>query len=523
MTTMIGSAAGDAGAATAAAARWSADNSAAANPLQNDAQVVLAQATGTDTAAPAVAAKPAASVADQVRALTSYSATDWSVTEQDQKQVVQLLATDANINATLRDLSGDANVFGSSSLSAVINRVDNPAQRRDLVDVLARRSDNANAQTIRRDLDRLDTPVAGGPGGAAAVSVNQNLFQVRFNAVRLGVPSSAPPFDRAPFADLVSSNPAAPFSGAGASGVDPVSGPGVPVGDQIKMAWEKWQKTDELPGSTSSRYSNPVGGLQTYLDGLPPGDRARQAELFLRQPIASPMGDVWGATPPTRAQVIEVAARQYNLDPATLSGFLLAEQRDQSALEDAKDYAAVVNGFHNGSVGLGQIVISTARNNQLFADTVSPQTMRVAGDPAVARMLSDDVVSIFGAARYIRQTADAGAKVSMATLDQRTRDSMIRQERDRLADLPLSATEQQTALNIYTATLPANGTGLVRGSFPGFDPAQYAGNSARWSRDNVTALGSEYTSRPWDGGWYKGWGDFVSQARADVVASGVFR
>ncbi len=488
---------------------------------QGDASVVLAQMTGP-TAVPAADVAATPSVADQVRELTSYSLTDWSVTQQDQQQVVQLLRTDPNLNGTLRDLSGDANFFGASSLTTVVNRVDDPAQRRDLIDVLARGSDAANADVVRKELSRLDSTVVSGPGGMAGVAVDENLFQVRFNAVRLGVPTSGPAFDRGPYADLIRSDPGAAFTGAGSTGVDPTSAPGVPLLDQLAMAGEKASGTDEQPGSTSARYDNPLGGLDTYLAGLSPADRTRQAELFLQQPVASPMSEVWGPAPPTRAQVIEVAARRYNLDPATVAGFLLAEQRDQSQLEDAKDYAAVVNANHNGSVGLGQIVISTARNKDLFADTVSPETMRQAGNPAVARMLSDDVVSIFGAARYIRQVADAGAGIPTSVLDQRTRDTAIENKRQELSELPYTAAQKQVLLDTYAASLPANGAGLVSATFPGFDPAQYTNNSASWPRGNLGALGSEYTSRAWDGGW-SAWGSFVAQARDDVVRSGVFR
>lgn len=446
--------------------------------------LTLAQAPAPAPAAPVAAPSPtpSQSVADRVRDLTSYAWNDWSVSQDDQRQVVNLLRTDPNLNATLRDLSGDANLFGTSSLTAVIKRVDDPAMRRQLIDVLATRSDAANATTVRGELDKLDTAVVSGLGGGGGVAVNSNLWQVRFNLVRAGVPTSGPVFDRTPYAGLVSSDPTRPFTGAGASGVDPTQR-GVPLGDQLSM----------LAGdaATTQRYSNPVGSLPGYLASLPPGDRARQAELFLRQPIASPMGEVWGDRPPTRAQVIEVAARQYNLDPATLGAFLLAEQRDQSALEDAKDYTAVVNANHNGSVGLGQIVISTARNGNLFIDTVSPATLRQAGNPTIARLLSDDAVSIFAAARYLRQTADAGSRETVASLDTKT--------------------------HAQNPGAPGAATLL-----PGFNPAAYAGNSATWPAANIVALGSEYTSRPWDGAWFLNWGNFVAEARADIVASRVF-
>ena len=475
---------------------------------------LLAQASVPgDIVVTAPTTTPPPSVADQVRALSSYSLTDWSVTPQDQTQIVNLLGSDPQLNATLRDLGADPNLFGTSSLTAVVKRVDEPALRRDLVDVLARGSDAANADVVRGELDKIDTDVVSGFGGVGGVTVNTNLWQARFNLERLGVPASGPAFDRAGYGDLVSANPSAPFTGTGASGVDPTAR-SVPLGDQWSM----------LTGDSAvtQRYNNPVGDLNAYLRNLPPGDRVRQAELFLSQPIASPMSDVWGASPPTRAQVIEAAAARYNLDPATLGSFLLAEQRDQSQREDAKDYAAVVNANHNGSVGLGQVVISTARNNNLFADSISPNTMRQAGNPAVARMLSDDAISIFAAARYVRQVADTGSATPLATLDQRMRDAEIARYRTQEVDpLALSQAQKDVMVQTYAATLPTGGQ--VRGLLPGFDPARYAGNSAAWPRDNVVALGSEYTSRAWDGRWSLGWGNFVAEARQDVQASGVFR
>ena len=478
------------------------------------ASSLLAQASPPgDIVVTATSAAAPPSVADQVRELSSYSLTDWSVTPQDQTQIVKLLGSDPQLNATLRDLSGDPNLFGTSSLTAVVKRVDAPEMRRDLIDLLARGSDAANADVIRAELDKIDTDVVSGFGGAGGVSVNTNLWQARFNLERLGVPASGPAFDRTGYADLISGNPSAPFTGAGASGVDPTAR-SVPLGDQWSM----------LTGDSAvtQRYDNPVGDLGAYLRNLPPGDRVRQAELFLKQPIASPMSDVWGASPPTRAQVIEAAAARYNLDPATVASFLLAEQRDQSQREDAKDYAAVVNANHNGSVGLGQVVISTVRNNNLFADTISSNTMRQAGNPAVARMLSDDAISIFAAARYVRQVADTGSTTSLATLDQRMRDVEIARYRAQEVDpLALPQAQKDAIVQTHAATLPASGQ--VRGLLPGFDPARYAGNSASWPRDNLVALGSEYTSRAWDGRWSVGWGNFVAEARQDVQASGVFR
>jgi hypothetical protein len=181
-----------------------------------------------------------------------------------------------------------------------------------------------------------------------------------------------------------------------------------------------------------------------------------------------------GSVTPSRAQVIEAAAKKYNLEPSLLAGVLFAEQRDQSRLEDAKDYRSAP--VHNGSIGLGQIVISTARKDVL-SDTVSSTTEWAASDGTIGRMLSDDVINIFGAARYILRVADAGTSFPQ---------------------------------------------GRAPTSLPNFNSAAYARNSANWPRDNVIALGSEYTSIPWDGRWVMVWGRFVADAQDDVKASGVF-
>jgi hypothetical protein len=452
------------------------------------------QWTGDDlpppTATPPAAPPEPVEVAQQpptaarIRELTSISLTDWFVTRDEQAEVVRLLRADPGLDATVRDLASDPNLFGASSLTAMLKRVSDPDLRRQTIDILARGVDETNAGRIRRELNDIDIQVTSGMGGAGGASVAEQVWQVRFNLVRAGVPSSGPVFDRRPFADLVSSDPSQPFTGAGASGINPTRG-SMDLGDQ-------WRLLNE-DANTTARYSNPIpGSLPGYLSGLSEADRARQAELFLRQPISSPMVDVWGTTPPTRAEVIEAAARRYNLDPATLAAFLLAEQRDQSRNEDLKDIAAATNAGHNSSIGLGQVVISTARDNQLFNDAVSPEVMRQAGTRTMTRFLSDDAMNIFAAARYIRQVADQGAGLSLAELEARTR-----------------AAEGSSATPVSLR-------------FPGFEPTRYSGNSRGWGDGNIAALASEYTSRAWDGRWSPGWGPFVVEARRDVLASGVF-
>lgn len=456
--------------------------------------IVLAQSA--PPVQPGSPASAAPSRADQIRELVSYGAFDWSVSRDDQARVLDLLRNDPDLNTTIGALAADANFVGTSSLTTMLKRVDIPEFRRDVIDVLARGANDTNAQAIRRELNGTDIQSVSGLGGAGGTAVNDQVWQVRFNLVRLGVPPTGPSFDRSPYAGLVSSDPTAPFTGAGATGVNPTD-VSVPLGDQWRM----------LTGdaATTRRYHNPVGDLNGYLASLPPGARTQQAELFLNQPISTPMRDVWGDAPPTRAQVIEVAARQHNLDPKLVAAFLLAEQRDQSRNEDGKDIAAALNAGHNSSIGLGQVVISTARDNNLLGDSVSPELSRTAGPYAMTRLLSDDAANIFAAARYIRQVADRGSTIPLATLEART----------------LAAQQQEAIANGLPPPTAATYT-RVATMYPGFDPAAYAGHSSHWPAANIAALGSEYTSRAWDGRW-SAWGGFVGEAYNDVRASGVFR
>lgn len=58
--------------------------------------------------------------------------------------------------------------------------------------------------------------------------------------------------------------------------------------------------------------------------------------------------------------------------------------------------------------------------------------------------------------------------------------------------------------------------------FPQLNALAFHDHSSAWPLDNVKVLGSEYTSKPWDGGIEGGWADFVGAAYLDVKQSGVF-
>lgn len=184
---------------------------------------------------------------------------------------------------------------------------------------------------------------------------------------------------------------------------------------------------------------------------------------------------------PSRADVIRAAAARYNLEPELVAAVILAEQRDQTRNEDAKDYTGATSlASANTSIGLGQVVISTARRGDLFSDLISADSRGALSHDDIAGLLADDTANIFAAAKYIRSVANAAA-----------------------------------------AAPPA-----VRARFPGVEFDKFKGHSSTWPIENVRALGSEYTSAAWDDRPdfvdSPGWGQFVGEAYRDVQASRVF-
>ncbi len=185
---------------------------------------------------------------------------------------------------------------------------------------------------------------------------------------------------------------------------------------------------------------------------------------------------------PSRADAISAAAKKYNLQPELIAGFILAEQRDQTKNEDPKDYTAATSLKQaSTSIGLGQVVISTAQRNNLFSDLMSDKTQKGMKHNDVARVLADDTANIFAAAKYLRQVADEGSKKSIAALPE------------------------------------------TKATFPGINMSNYQKNSSQWADDNIRALGSEYTSRAWGDNLSPGWGNFVLEATRDVQRSNVVK
>ena len=396
-----------------------------------------------------VALTPASST---IEPLISYSIGDWEVTDAEEAKVVAALRGDPDVSATVTDLNHDG------MLGALIKRVDGDTTRRELLQILGSKTNPSARALVEPHVAKLEAK-----------------WQLQFNLGRLGVTSAAPAFNAAPYAGLVSPDPSKPFTGSGATGVSPTTLK-IPLGDQ----WRLYGKNKDP--ATVAKYSNPVpGSLSAYLSGLSATDRSRQAQLLLQQQITSVDAASYQGKIPSRAQVIAAAAKEHKLKPQHLAAFLLAEQRDQSKNEDAKDYLGATSRIAKGntSIGLGQVVVSTAQNNDLFQDLLSSGTRGGLSHNDVARLLASDEYNILAAARYIRKVADDGAKIGIATLPN------------------------------------------TKAAFPGIDMPAFAADSSTWPDDNLRALASEYTSRAWDDSVSEGWAFFVFEAYRDVVASGV--
>jgi hypothetical protein len=234
--------------------------------------------------------------------------------------VLAVVRTDTDLPSTIRDL-------GSTMRYALFERIWGNNHRRALVQMLGGGSDSATAPMVRTNVMSM-TPFLH----------DFDLSQELQSHLRgMGVSRFAPvAFNLAPFAALIPSAPNAPFSGVGATGVNPAT-LSVPLDDQALMA----------AGNRATRdlYDNPLGDLAAYLAPLSSLQRRQQAQLLVTQGIVSVVPDSYRAWLPSRAEVIRIAASRHSLHPALLAAFMLAEQRDQSRNEDAKDLAAGTSSF----------------------------------------------------------------------------------------------------------------------------------------------------------------------------------
>lgn len=402
-----------------------------------------------------------------VERLISYSWTDWLVTMGEQRAALAVLRTDPDLAATIRDLNA------SGSLYNVVHRL--PAI--EIAQLLGGGCEAALRGTLRSALARSSAVASGGVPAPAleeydTVWLFDLSFEIQEGFRRMGARFAATPFNEHAFAGVIPAASDAPFSGVGATGIAPRTLTIGPV-DQARMA--------AGDPAVSARYSNPLGGLQSYLDGLSMDQRRLQAQLLLSRPISSLVPHSYRARLPSRADVMALAAAHHRLHPALLAAFILAEQRDQTRNEDAKDLIAARSFLRgNTSIGLGQIVVSTARREESFSDLLSPSFRATLNHARIALLLTSDELNIFGVAKYLRTVANRAA-------------------------------------GLFPASLPN-----TTSNYSGLSLARYADHSAAWPDDNIRALGSEYTSTAWDDQLSAAWGEFVFQAYRDVASSGAF-
>jgi hypothetical protein len=399
-------------------------------------------------------------VSDRIVALASYAWNDWAITGDERRQILQLLRGDADMPGTLRDLQAQG--YLTRIFHDFVTRNDGGVA--PLLQVLG-----AGAGT---SAGLVEAYRGWTPRQLLLFRLSRDLHaSYRRIDARLGAAS----FNPATGADLLPSGDTAaqqPFGGVGATGV-PATSLSVPLGDQL------WMKFGDA--ATLRRYKNPIpGDLGAYLDGLSASQRLGQARRLVGLPINSVVPQSYLRGLPSRAAVMRAAGRVYRLDPALIAGFILAEQRDQSRNEDAVDYASAVHPLarHNSSIGLGQVVVTTAQRHDLFSRLLG--TVRLSLDRnQVAELLVSEEFNIFAVAKYIRLTADGAA----------------------------GRTRQQLPNTVA--------------AFPRIDFAAYARPSEAWPEDNIRALGSEYTSTAWDDR-VTGWGFFVFEAWRDMAGTGLF-
>lgn len=375
---------------------------------------------------------------------------DYMLGIDEQNQIIETLHKDTDISSTIIDL------YTTGNLSNIFIKVSEPSLRQELIRILG--------TGLNSKAHALVEPYIADLG---------IRWELQYNLERQGLNIKSSPINKNSFSSLISSSDSEPFTGAGATGINPTS---------LDISYLDMARLYAGNKTTTAEYSNPLGNLSKYLAGLTPKERAQQAELLLKQQISTVYPQSYKSSDkPSRAQVIKTASDKYNLEPQLVSAIILAEQRDQSKKEDAKDYLSAKMAGYNSSIGLGQVVVSTSTKKDLFSDLLSSKTRGALSHEQKATLLASDEFNIFAVAKYIRIVADIGAKKAAK-------------------DLP----------NTFKV-------------FPGINLKAYSGHSSTWPQDNIAALGMYYTSKAWtDDIRSVYWGKFVLEAYKDVVSSKVF-
>lgn len=399
---------------------------------------------------------------DLIESLISYSWDDWQVTRQEARRVIAAIRNDNVPDATIAALDK------SGSLIKLFQRVGPPELARSLIASIAGRT------TMQRYQARnaLIRSLINNPLGT------QTDNWIYFPTITF--------FDIC--ADLADAAGRLGFAAAGATEWPARRSGSVQRGRRHRRQSDR-PAVHCLRRPAQAAQQGPGDRHQVQQPARRPGRlpepavAARQAEPGTdagRPADQHAVPDAYPGNPPSRAKVMSAAARKYDLTPQLIGAIILAEQRDQTRDEDAKDYQAAVSiKSANTSIGLGQVVVSTAIKYELFTDLLGQPVRRGLSRKAVATLLASDEFNIFATARYIRYVANLASQQDLRKLPK------------------------------------------TRGAFPSIDLRAYAGNPRNWPRDNVRALASEYTSRPWDDNLSPGWPMFVDDAYATFLDPGM--
>jgi len=396
-----------------------------------------------------------------IKKLISYSWTDINVSTSEQNMVISSLKSDPDINRTIIDLNS------AGMLQPLVFRVDSISLKNSLVQILGGRLSTSTAALLVPYISRITfnnylIPYFTWIEMFKICNSCINYFKSKGMVFSPGT---------APNPAIVGPTSTSPYSGSGATGVNPTKR-NIPAFDKIKLLAKN--------AATRQQYMNPVGSLTGYLATLSHAQKIAQASNLVKQPVSTIFPDAYASKPPSRAAIMKLAAKIYRVEPELIAGFILAEQRDQSSNEDAADYQGAVSiKSANTSIGLGQIVVSTAQKDELFSDLLPSKLSKNLKHDQAAMLLASDEFNIFGVAKYLRMVADDAAKISATNLAK------------------------------------------TKAVYPGLDIGKYAMNSSVWPPDNIKALGSEYTSRAWDGRIFPYWGNFVYTAYTNIKAAGI--
>jgi hypothetical protein len=416
---------------------------------------------------------------DLIRDKLSTGLTDWMVTSSEESAVVTALDADTALDATIRDLN-------TSGLTMMFQKVLTDSRLQAIVQIVAGRARGARA-LARAALVSAARPVSQGRWGYRAPgSLSHRMFDfpvVDFfdlcadlgDAVRrLGLAGGA--VCAAPSRSYTGSETHSPFSGSAATGDNATSlGPGTAIMSRVGDG------------------KNPISSdLLGYLRGLTPAERLGQAQQVVCQPISTIVPKVYAGGIPGRAFVMGKAGDAYQLEGRLIAAAILTEARDQSRREDGGEYQAARLLGRNTSIGLGQVVVSTARRGRLFSDLLSASLERRLSHPQIASLLASDEFNIFAVAKYVRSVADSADATPAAS---------------------------RAVFQMWQA---------------GIDFSAFRRHSRHWPIENVRALGSEYTSRPWDArivtrpdgssgirGIVAGWGELWGRAYETYGRSGI--